>query len=53
MQDAVTQATARLKHKDIVDRVCIGRHGLGFGVADENQRWGNRGRQGQKENGWE
>ena len=31
--------TARLKHKDIVDKVCIGQNELSFGVADGNQRW--------------
>ncbi len=39
VQSAVDLATARLKHKDIVGKVCIGRHGLGFGEAEEYRRW--------------
>ena len=34
-----SESTQRLKNKDIVGKVCIGRHGLGFGEAEMHQRW--------------
>ena len=37
VQEAVDEATSRLKHKDIVGKVCTGRQGLGFGEA--HNRW--------------
>ena len=39
VQGAVDEATSRLKHKDIVGEVCIGRQGLGFAEAGAHNRW--------------
>ena len=38
-QNAVNEATSRLKHKDIFGKVCLGRQGLGVGEAGLNKRW--------------
>ena len=39
VQGAVDEATSRLKHRDIVGKVCIGRQGLGFAEAGIHNRW--------------
>ena len=39
VKEAVDEATSRLKHKDIVGKVCTGSQVLGFG--DAHYRWDN------------